>query len=301
MMLASACLFAITFLISFWLVSRSHNSADIVIERVLEKRRQAASPACGLLRWRSLLARIGNADRGKQQAKLRSLFIRAGIRAQGAESIFRGLKVLAAVLGGSAAVLLLVLRDTEGSRVVIGALAGIGGGYALPDKLLKLRIGTRRKRIEKALPNTLDLLTISVEAGLGLDQAVVQVAKELAPAYPEISDELGMISLEMRAGKRRADCLRAFAERTGIADVKKLAAVLIQADRFGTSIAQSLRIHSEHLRTERRQQAEEKAAKLGVKLVFPIFFFILPSLFVVTVGPVMFHIFKDLLPMLNSM
>jgi len=198
-------------------------------------------------------------------------------------------------------VLLLALRDTEGSRVVIGALAGIGGGYMLPDKLLKLRIGTRRKRIEKALPNTLDLLTISVEAGLGLDQAVVQVAKELAPAFPEISDEMAMISLEMRAGKRRADCLRAFAERTGIADVKKLAAVLIQADRFGTSIAQSLRIHSEHLRTERRQQAEEKAAKLGVKLVFPIFFFILPSLFVVTVGPVMVHIFKDLLPMLNSM
>jgi tight adherence protein C len=301
MILSSVCLFSITFLISFWLVSRSQNSADLVIERVLEKRRRVTAPGDGLLRWRSLLARIGNADRGKEQARLRNLFIRAGIRSQGAESIFRGLKVLAAVLGGTAAVLLLVLWETEGSRVVIGALAGIGGGYVLPDKLLRLRIGTRRKRIERALPNTLDLLTICVEAGLGLDQAIVQVAKELAPAYPEISDELGMISLEMRAGKRRADCLRGFGERTGIADVKKLAAVLIQADRFGTSIAQSLRIHSEHLRTERRQQAEEKAAKLGVKLVFPIFFFILPSLFVVTVGPVMVHIFKDLLPLMNSM
>jgi tight adherence protein C len=301
MLLPGVCLFSITFLITFWLVSRSQNSADLVIERVLEKRRRAATPADGLLRWRSLVARIGLAERGKEQARLRTLFIRAGIRSQGAESIFRGLKVLVAVLGGGGVPLLLVLQGTEGSRVVLGALAGIGGGYMLPDKLLKLRIGNRRKRIEKALPNTLDLLTICVEAGLGLDQAIVQVSKELAPAYPEISDEMGMISLEMRAGKRRADCLRGFGERTGVPEVKKLAAVLIQADRFGTSIAQSLRIHSEHLRIERRQQAEEKAAKLGVKLVFPIFFFILPSLFVITVGPVMVHIFKDLLPLLNSL
>jgi len=301
MILPVACLFTLTFLITFWLVSRSQNSADLVLERILEKRRRVATAADGVPRWRGLLARIGRTERGKEQARLRTLFIRAGIRSQGAESIFRGLKLLAAVVGGTVAILFLVLQQSEGSRVVIGALAGIGGGYVLPDKLLKLRIGGRRKRIEKALPNALDLLTICVEAGLGLDQAIVQVSKELATAYPEISDELGMISLEMRAGKRRADCLRAFGERTGIPEVKKLAAVLIQADRFGTSIAQSLRIHSEHLRTERRQQAEEKAAKLGVKLVFPIFFFILPTLFVITVGPVMVHIFKDLLPLLNSL
>ena len=301
MILPVVCLFAVTFLMTFWLVSRSQNSADLVLERILEKRRRVTTPADGTLRWRALLARIGRAERGKEQARLRTLFIRAGIRSQGAESIFRGLKVLAAVIGGTAAVLFLLLQQSEGSRVVIGALAGIGGGFVLPDKLLKLRIGGRRKRIEKALPNALDLLTICVEAGLGLDQAIVQVSNELATAYPEISDELGMISLEMRAGKRRADCLRAFGERTAIPEVKKLAAVLIQADRFGTSIAQSLRIHSEHLRIERRQLAEEKAAKLGVKLVFPIFFFILPTLFVITVGPVMVHIFKDLLPLLNSL
>ena len=301
MILPSACLFFVTFLITFRIVRHSQNNADLVVERVLEKRRRAATPADGFLRWRSLLARIGSAERGKEQARLRVLFIRAGIRSQGAESIFRGLKLLAAVLGGTGLMLVLILQRTEGSRIVLGAVAGLAGGYMVPDKLLKLRIATRRKRIEKALPNTLDLLTICVEAGLGLDQAIVQVSKELAPAHPEISDELGMISLEMRAGKRRADCLRAFAERTGISEVKKLAAVLIQADRFGTSIAQSLRIHSEHLRTERRQQAEEKAAKLGVKLVFPIFFFILPSLFVITVGPVMVRIFRDLLPLLNSL
>lgn len=301
MILLSGCLFSIIFLITFWFLSRAQNSADAVIERVLEKQRSAAAPSGGLDRWRSLLAQMGQSDRGKEEARLRTRFIRAGIRAEGAGNIFRGLKILAAVLGGTILTLILIFQNTEGSRVVLGALAGIGAGYMLPDKLLQLEIGNRRKRIEKALPNALDLLTICVEAGLGLDQAIVQVSKELATAYPEISDELGMIGLEMRAGKRRADSLRGFGERTGIPEVKKLAAVLIQADRFGTSIAQSLRIHSEHLRTERRQQAEEKAAKLGVKLVFPIFFFILPSLFVITVGPVMVHIFRDLLPLLNSL
>jgi tight adherence protein C len=138
-------------------------------------------------------------------------------------------------------------------------------------------------------------------SGLGLDQAVVQVAKELQFAHPEISQEFGLMNLEMKAGKRRADALRNLADRTGVDEVKKLVAVLVQADRFGTSIAQSLRGHSEFMRVQTRQAAEEKAAKLGVKLVFPIFFCILPSLFVVTVGPVLVRIVRELIPMMVNM
>ncbi len=159
----------------------------------------------------------------------------------------------------------------------------------------------RQKRIRRGLPNALDLMVVCVESGLGLDQAIVHVAKELQFAHPEISGEFGLMNLEMKAGARRAEALRNLADRTGVDEVKKLVAVLVQADRFGTSVAQSLRGHSEYMRVQTRQQAEEKAAKLGVKLVFPIFFCILPSLFVVTVGPVLVKIVRELIPMMVNM
>jgi len=141
---------------------------------------------------------------------------------------------------------------------------------------------------------------ISVESGLGLDQAVVQVAKELETAHPEICEELALMNLELKAGKRRIEALRNLAERSSVDDLKKLVAVLIQADRFGTSIAASLRNHAEYMRVQARQIAEEKAAKLGVKLVFPIFFCIMPSLFVVTVGPMAIKVVRELIPMINN-
>jgi tight adherence protein C len=144
------------------------------------------------------------------------------------------------------------------------------------------------------------LLVVCVESGLGLDQAILQVAKELEHAHPEITEELAIVNLELKAGKRRAEALRNLADRTAVDDLKKLVAVLIQADRFGTGVAQSLRAHSDYMRVQARQIAEEKAAKLGVKLVFPIFFCILPSLFVVTVGPVVMRIMRQLLPMMNN-
>jgi tight adherence protein C len=143
-------------------------------------------------------------------------------------------------------------------------------------------------------------LVVCVESGLGLDQAILQVAKELDAAHPEISQEFGIVNLELKAGKRRVEALRNLAERTGVDDLKKLVAVLIQADRFGTGVAQSLRAHADFMRVQSRQVAEEKAAKLGVKLIFPIFFCILPSLFVVTVGPVAMRIVRELIPMMNN-
>jgi tight adherence protein C len=159
----------------------------------------------------------------------------------------------------------------------------------------------RQHQINRGLANSLDLMVVCVESGLGLDQAIMQVAKDLEHAHPEISEELAIVNLELKAGKRRAEALRNLADRTAVEDLKKLVAVLIQADRFGTGVAQSLRAHSDYMRVQARQVAEEKAAKLGVKLVFPIFFCILPSLFVVTVGPVVVKIMKELLPMMNNL
>ena len=140
-----------------------------------------------------------------------------------------------------------------------------------------------------------------MQRGPGHEQAILQVSEELEHAHPEIREEFGLVDLGVKAGKRRLEALRILGERSGVDDLKKLVAVLIQADRFGTGVAQSLRAHADYMRVQARQIAEEKAAKLGVKLVFPIFFCILPSLFVVTVGPVVMRIIRELIPMMNNM
>jgi tight adherence protein C len=160
------------------------------------------------------------------------------------------------------------------------------------------RVAQRRQhRIRLALPDALDLLVVSVEAGLGLDQALQRVGEELAFAHKDLAEELRLINLELRAGKGRADALRNFGERTGVDDVISLVAMLVQTDKFGTSVAQSLRVHSETLRTKRRQRAEEAAAKTGVKMVFPLVFCIFPAIWVVTIGPAAIKFIQVLGPM----
>src|ERR1019366_7122194 len=157
----------------------------------------------------------------------------------------------------------------------------------------------RQEILRLSRPGALDLLVVWVEAGLGLDQVIQHVAKELQVSHPQLSEEMMLVTLEMRAGKRRSDALRNFAERTGEDEIRKLVAILIQNDRFGTSMGESLRTHSDFMRVARRQQAEERAGKVGVKLVFPIFFFILPSMLIVAAGPGILQIFKYLFPMMK--
>jgi tight adherence protein C len=227
--------------------------------------------------------------------------IRAGYRNPNALKVLYGAKVVFAVLlplmVGAA-----VLNSSADQTNKFGAiLASIAVGFFGPNEYVRMAAKRRQKQIHRGLANSLDLLVVCVESGLGLDQAILQVAKELEHAHPEISEEFAIVNLELKAGKRRAEALRNLADRTGVEDLKKLVAVLIQADRFGTGVAQSLRAHSDYMRVQARQIAEEKAAKLGVKLVFPIFFCILPSLFVVTVGPVVMRIIRELIPMMNNM
>jgi len=170
----------------------------------------------------------------------------------------------------------------------------------LPRFVLEKKVAKRQEILRLSLPDALDLMVVSIEAGLGLDQAIQHVAKELAPSHPQLSEEMQLVTLEMRAGKRRSDALRNFAERTGEAEFRKLVAILVQNDRFGTSMGESLRTHSDFMRTRRRQDAEERAGKVGVKLVFPIFFFILPSMLVVAAGPGLLQVFKYLFPMMKQ-
>jgi tight adherence protein C len=169
-----------------------------------------------------------------------------------------------------------------------GMLFGVAGafvGYMIPGFIVARRTRQRKLQIQNGLPDALDLLIVSLEAGLALDQAILKCSEELAIAYPALSHELSMINIETRAGKPRLEALRNFAERTKVDDVRALVAMLVQTDRFGTSVAQALRTHAEVSRVKRRQRAEEKAAKLSVKLIFPLVFCLLPAFFVVAVGP----------------
>ncbi len=285
------------------IANRRFRRSHALVKRLAERKGAApVVPVQAGRRWSNLLAGLGSRFASRQQpGKLQRDFVRAGIRGPRAETLFHGSKVLSAAFGLTLVTAIMLFRKAETATLIMGAVAGAVAGMMLPGEYIRRRIRKRRKHLEKGLPNALDLLTICVEAGLGLDQAIVQVSRELDTAHPEISEEFAMVGFETRAGKRRADALRSLAERTGVLEIKKMTAVLLQADRFGTSVAQSLRVHSDHLRIQARQVAEEKAAKLGVKMVFPIFFFILPSLFVLTVGPVVVKIFRELLPMMNSM
>jgi tight adherence protein C len=249
-----------------------------------------------------LIKRLGNfiPQSPKDVTVMQRRLIRAGIRNENALKILYGAKAACGILLPLVMALLVSTSSADTSNKVAGVLAAAAVGFFGPNEYVRRLASKRQKEIARGLANALDLLVVCVESGLGLDQAILQVSKELEHAHPEISEEFGFVNLELKAGKRRVDALRNLAERTGVDDLKKLLAVLIQADRFGTGVAQSLRAHSDFMRVQARQIAEEKAAKLGVKLIFPIFFCILPSLFVVTVGPVAVKIMRELVPMMNS-
>jgi tight adherence protein C len=254
------------------------------------------------LAFHEIIKRLGNfvPQSPKDVTVMQRRLIRAGIRNENALKILYGAKAVCGIAFPLVMALAVSASSTETSNKIFGVLGACAAGFFLPNEYVRRMASKRQKQIARGLANSLDLMVVCVESGLGLDQAILQVSKELEHAHPEISEEFGFVNLELKAGKRRVDALRNLAERTGVDDLKKLVAVLIQADRFGTGVAQSLRAHSDFMRVQARQVAEEKAAKLGVKLIFPIFFCILPSLFVVTVGPVAVKIVRELIPMMNS-
>jgi len=207
--------------------------------------------------------------------------VRAGYRSDSAVNLFYGAKVLVPLV-------LCVAAFTSGAgsySPFFVYLVAIGLGFLLPDFWLSNRVSARQLRIRRGLPDVLDLLVICIEAGLSLDQAVARTAEELSLAQPAVSDELDIVVLEQRAGLPRADAWKHFADRTNVESVRNLVSVLVQSEKFGTSIAKTLRVHSDTLRTQRRQTVEEQAAKTTIKLVFPLVLFIFPSLFLVTLGP----------------
>ena len=231
----------------------------------------------------------------KEMGKLQQRLVTAGYRGREAMVTFFGIRLGMAVLffavGGA------IVPMFVGHSNLALALAVCAVGYVLPSMALARMAKKRQHRMRMGLADALDLLVVSVEAGLGLDQALQRVSDELMFVHPELCDELRLINLELRAGTARAEALHNLARRTQLDDIISLVTMLVQTDKFGTSVAQSLRVHSETLRTKRRQRAEEAAAKTGAKMVFPLVICIFPAIWVVTLGPAVIKFVQILLPM----
>ena len=229
-----------------------------------------------------------------EMSKMQRRLVAAGFRRNEALLIFAGVRVGVALLAFLLLSTPLLVRPSLGISLV-GAIIG----YMVPGFVIGKLASKRQHKIRLGLPDALDLLVVSVEAGLGLDQAIQRVGQELSFAHPDLCDEMRLVNLELRAGVARPEALANLGERTGVDDVISLVAMLVQTDKFGTSVAQSLRVHSDTLRTKRRQRAEEKAAKLGAKMVFPLVICIFPAIWVVTIGPAAIKFIEVFTPMAN--
>jgi len=225
---------------------------------------------------------------------LRRELVAAGFRSASAAAIFTGIRIACCAVGLGIGLLCRNLSPIEVMHLLI-PIGGIVFGYILPGFVLGWLIARRKEQVRLGLADALDLLVVCCEAGCGLDQAILNVSREFATVHRALSEEFAMINMEVLAGASRSAALRNFANRTGEEEVRKLVAILIQTDRFGTSIADALRTQADYMRIRRRQIAEEKAGKVGVKLVFPIFFFCMPALVVLVAGPGMIEIMKSFL------
>jgi len=242
-------------------------------------------------RLRELLAALGTRLHGepKLQSKTQRLMVAAGLVRPGTVAVFYGARIATALILGFG---FLALSPTLGrvlglpqSMIIVIAIWGAALGWVVPTLLVAARGNARKREMLRGLPDALDLMVVCVEAGLGLNQALQRVAEEIALVSPVLGEQLGLINLEIRAGTPREEALRAFGTRTDLEDAQSLATVLIQTDRFGTSVAQALRTHAETLRTKRRQRVEEASAKTAIKMLFPLVFCIFPALFIVIIGP----------------
>ena len=270
-------------------------AANSVVERSARWRERLASVI-------QPLAKLSLPAEGWEGSAIRIAFINAGWRQPSAPTIFFGIKTLLALsfplitlaLSGEG------LRGSGVSRILFVLVSASAVGYYLPNLVLRYKIADRQREIFESFPDALDLLIICVESGLGLDQAIAKVATEIDIKSKVLAQELQLVLMELRSGFSRETALRHLALRTGLEEIDLLVAMMIQADRFGTSMGDSLRVHADNLRTKRRQRAEEAAAKIAVKLLMPLIFMIFPTLMLVLVGPAMIQIYRVLLPSLGS-
>jgi tight adherence protein C len=235
----------------------------------------------------------------KDANKLKARLLEAGFRSEAAPQIFLGMKFIAMIVGALfGGGMLLLSGVNQGSLMKMAFCAG--SMFYIPDIFVYF-IGKKRKQnIFLGLPDALDLMVVCVEAGLGLDQAMRKVSEEMVKSYRVIAEEFGLCNMQLQMGRSRCQVLQDLGHRSGVEDLRSLASILIQADKFGSSIAQALRVQSDSMRTRRRQIAEEKAAKTAVKLIFPLVMFIFPGIFVVLVGPAAITMVREMFPAMGG-
>ncbi len=229
-----------------------------------------------------------------EQSQLKIRLANAGIRKESAPMIFLASKT---ILGLGLLITTLLVSASSGhpAQKILSMTIFAGGiGFLLPDLWLYLATKDRQEKLRHALPDCLDLMVVSVEAGLGLDSAMMKVSNEMGRVHPELSEEFMLTNMEIQMGLPRAEALQNLADRTAVPEIRSLTAMLIQAEKFGTSIAKALRTHADSLRTKRRQEAEERAAKTAVKLILPLILFIFPAIFVVLAGPAVLKLWETL-------
>lgn len=267
--------------------SDSKESKKDMLARVFEQ----ASPAVAKHLQSKSVAEVG---------KLKSRLSEAGFRTEGASGVFLTVKVFAALGGVFLAGGFTAMTLGLGTPVLLRAVLGGGIAFFLPELVLDFLRSSRKKQITLGLPDALDLLVVSVEAGLGLDQGIKKVSDEMQTSYRVLSDELQLSTLHLQMGRARGSVLQDLGNRTGVEDLRTLASLLIQADKFGSGVAQALRVQSESMRIKRQQIAEEKAAKTAVKLIFPLVLFIFPGVFVVLVGPAAIQMAREMFPAMQG-
>ena len=300
--------FVATFAVALWLLVRTTgNLASQRLKRVLGgvKEQETSVPEQWLnrvARATKPLAKLSLPDDGYESSSLRRRFMNAGIRNAAAPIAFFGLKTVLALSLPMLAFIGLTLAQSElrGVVLLLALLVASAIGYYLPNYALSKAITRRKREIFENFPDALDLMTVCMEAGLGTEAALNKVAEDMVHKSPTLSEELRLVNLELRAGSPRDRALRNLAIRTGVEEVESFVAMIIQADRFGTSIAQSLRVHSETVRTLRRQKAEEAAAKIPLKLLFPLIFCIFPALMLVIIGPAVIQMLRVVVPAMGG-
>ena len=246
------------------------------------------------VRFLSNLGMKTNPGRSVDDADIKLKFLRAGLKGRNVPTVFWGTKFLLAVLLPLAFLIVVVFffKAMYSNHMLLGAMFLAMLGLFLPDIWLRFRTSARKEKLSRGFPDALDLLVVCVEAGMGLDAAISRVGDELGLSHPDLSHELNLLNLELRAGKSRQIALRNLSNRIDIDEVNSLVTLLTQIDRFGTSVAQALRVFSDSFRTARYQKAEEVAAKISTKLLFPLVLCIFPTLFVVVLGPVVIKIYR---------
>src|SRR6056297_401104 len=275
-------------------VLRSGRTAPVDIEKTDKQRKKQDALAAALEKATSPLEKTVSGNE-KEMGKLREKLLHAGFRRESSPVVFKGLQLILAGVGLFFGGAFGLISDGFTQGMLMKLAGGVVIGFGLPSLLLGHLAKKRKEKVFLGLPDALDLMVVCVEAGLGMDQALRKVAEEMNKSHKEIGEEFSIANQQLQFGRTRSEVLQGLGVRSGVDDLKRLASILIQADKFGSSIAQALRVQSDSMRTKRRQIAEEKAAKTAVKMIFPLVLFIFPGIFVILVGPAAINMSRQML------